>query len=167
MGMPIQRLMRFLCKRSALVLMIGLLVPVTVTGWAPRCFAANAPEKDYLAVFDRGQTGQPFAILEKPKGVLIGAGTPVEIHAFGLHIAAVDGPQLAEALRRLPALDRAESSLLPPGVRVYADSRYVTVAYAAAAHTYKIEFTSPADLTGTGRGGNGGSTGAAGGGGGM
>ncbi len=168
MDTPIQRLLLFLPRRVVLVLMIGMLATVGTVGWATRTFAADAPEKDYLAVFDRGQTGQPFAIIEKAKGAPIGAGTPVEIQAFGLRIAAIDGPQLAAALRRLPALDRAESRQLPPGVKVYADSRYVTLAYAGAAHTYKIAFTSPADSTGTGGGDKGGSDGAgSGGGGGM
>jgi hypothetical protein len=165
MGTPIQRSWPFLLRRIALVLVIGTLASVAAAGWAPRAFAA-APEKDYLAIFDRGQTDQPFAILEKPKGARIGAGTPVEIQAFGLRIAPIDGPQLAAALRRLPELVRAESQQLPPGVKVYADSRYVTLAYAGAAHTYKIAFTSPADVTGMGGGDKGGSDGAGGGGGG-
>jgi len=166
MGTPIQRLLLLLFRRMALGLMIGMLAPVVVVGWAPRAFAADAPEKDYLAIYDRGQTDQPFAILEKPKGERVGAGTPVEIQAFGLRIAAIDGPRLAAALHRLPELDRAESRQLPPGVKVYADSRYVRLAYAGAAHTYKIAFTSPADVTGMGGGDRGGSDGTNGGGGG-
>lgn len=159
MDRPIQRLMVFLLRRMVLALMIGALTPVAVAWWTPRAFAADAPEKEYLAIFDRGQADQPFAILAKPKGARIGAGTPVEIQAFGLRIAPIDGPQLAEALRRLPELDRVESRQLPPGVKVYADSRCVTLAYAGASHRYKIAFTSPADVTGPGGGGKGGSDG--------
>jgi hypothetical protein len=156
-----------LFRGIALVLMIGVLAAVGLPGRAPHASAVDVPENDYLGVFERGQTDLPFAVLEKPRGARIGAGTPVEIQAFGLRTAAIDGPRLAAALRRLPELDRMESRILPPGFKVYADSRNVALAYADAAHTYKITFTSPADVAGTGGGGGGSSGSGAGGGGSM
>lgn len=163
MSTPIQRSVLCLVRRMVL----GLMIAVLAAAGAPCAAAVEVPEKDHFAVFDRGQNAHRFAVLETPKGAGIGAGTPVQIQAFGIRIAAIDGPQLVDALRRLPELDRGVSQFLPPGFKVYADSRYVLVAYAGASHKYTITLTSPADVTGTGRGrGEGGSAGGSGSGGG-
>jgi len=154
-------------RRLWVGLTVGGLAIAGAVGSAPRSDAASAmPEKEYVAVFERG-TDQPFAVLAKPKGVPIGPGTNVQIQAFGLRIAPVDGSQLTALLHRLPELDRGERQQLPPGFQVYADRRYVAPAYAGASHKYTITFTDPADAVGLGGGHGSGSGGAGDGGGGM
>lgn len=139
-------------------------------GRLPDASAADpVPDKDYVVIFERGSDARPFAVLEKPKSVQTGAGTNIEIEAFGLRVSAIDAPHAGELLRRLPELDRAKSRELPPGFRVYADSRYVALSYAAGSHKYKIAFTDPADAVGMGKGGDaaGGGAGGSGSGGGS
>ena len=145
------------------VLVLAGLIAAGVIGETTRASAVDpAPELEYLAVFAPGHSAQPFAVLAKPKGVPMGTGTPIEIDAFGLGIAAIDGAQVKTYLHRLPELDRVGSQRLPPGFKVYADNRFVESSYADGSHKYKITFTDPANLVG----GRGGSSGGAGGGGG-
>jgi len=133
-------------------------------GDASRADAADvAANKEYVAVFERGSNNQAFAVLEKPKGAPIGAGTNLEIDAFGLRVSAIDAPQAEAFLRRLPELEWGKSQDLPAGFKVYADSRYVAPSYASGSQKYKIIFTDPADFVGMGRSGSGASGGPGGG----
>ena len=144
-------------REPLVVLLVAGLIGAGAIGETPRASAVDpASALDYLAVFTPGQAAQPFAILAKPKGVRIGTGTTVEIEAFGLRIAPIDGAQAAAVMHRLPELDRVESERLPPGFKVYADRRFVEPSYAAGSHKYKIIFTDPANLVDGGGGGRGG-----------
>jgi hypothetical protein len=144
---------------TILAVAVGLLVEGEI-GRVPRASAAEpVPDKDYVVIFERGSDARPFAVLEKPKSAQTGAGTSIEIEAFGLRVSPIDAPHAGALLRRLPELDSAKSRELPPGFRVYADSRYVVPSYAAGSHRYKIVFTDPADAMGMGKGGDAGGTG--------
>lgn len=145
-------------RRVFLVIVTGITLTAPGRfGSLPLAFAADAaPDKEYVAVFRRGGNDQPFVIIEKPIGIPIGKGSKVEIDAFALRIATIDATQAKAFLRRLPALDAGESQKLPPGFTVYADKRYVKLAYAGASQTYKFTFTDPADVVGTGGGGGSG-----------
>jgi len=166
MGEPIRTLSmvrRILAAFTIPAIGVGLIV----TG-EPRASAADpVADKDYVVIYERGSDARPFAVVEKPKSVQTGAGTNIEIEAFGLRVSAVDAPHAGPLLRRLPELDKAKSRELPPGFRVYADGRYVAPSYAAGSHKYKIAFTDPADAVGMGKGGDGAGGGAGGSGGGS
>ena len=125
-------------------------------GEASRAYAADAAaDKEYIAVFERGSNDQAFAVLEKPKGAPMGAGTNCEIDAFGLRVSAIDAPQAEAFLHQLPELEWGKRQDLPPGFKVYADSRYVAPSYASGSQKYKIVFTDPADFVGMGRSSSG------------
>jgi hypothetical protein len=146
----------------------GMLTVAGGLGGSPLAFAANpTPDKDYLAVFPRGSTEQPFAMIEKPKGVPIGDGSNVEIDAFALRVTTIDPAHAKAFLQGLPALDAGEGQMVPPGFRLYGDKRYVEASYAAASQRYKITFTDPADVAGRGGGGENGAGGGGSGGGGS
>ncbi len=151
---------------SLVLVSAGLAVAGWVGGMSSAYAAAVVDGKEYIAVFERGSSDQAFAVLEKPKGVPVGAGTNVEIDAFGLRVSAIDAPHAEALLRGLPTLDRAKGQDLPPGFTVYADSRYVETSYASGSQKYKITFTDPADYVGMGRS-NSGAGGGSGGGGSM
>ena len=149
------------------LVVVGGLVVAGEASWVPRAYAADpSPDKDYIAVYERGSDDQAFAVLEKPKGAPVGAGTNIEIDAFGLRVSAIDVPHAETFLHRLPELDRGKSQPLPPGFKVYADSRYVASSYADGSQKYKIIFTDPADAVGMGGSGGGAGASAGGGGGG-
>jgi hypothetical protein len=144
--------------RGALLVLVvaGGLAIAGMVGWVPHAHAADpAPAKDYIAVFGRGSKDQAFALLEKPRGAPMGAGTNIEIDAFGLRVALIDGSHAEAVLRRLPALDRVKSRQLPPGFKLYGDSQYVALSYADGSQKYRIIFTDPADAVGRGGGGAG------------
>ncbi len=147
-----------LIVRGILVLVVvgmGFAVASGVGGGRPAYAADVAADKEYIAVFERGSNDQAFAVLEKPKGAPIGAGTNIEIDAFGLRVSPIDAPHAEAFLQRLPSLDRADSQDLPPGFKVYADSRYVVSSYASGSQRYKITFTDPVDAIGMGRSNSG------------
>jgi hypothetical protein len=138
------------------LVLVGGLVVAGEVGRVPRVYAAEvAADKEYIAVFERGSNDQAFAVLEKPKGAPLGAGTTLEIDAFGLRVSAIDTPQAEAFLHRLPELEWGKSQDLPPGFKVYADSRYVAPSYASGSQKYKIVFTDPADYVGMGRSNSG------------
>ncbi len=142
----------------------GILAVAGGFGELPPASAADpAPDKDYLAVFPRESSEQPFAMIEKPKGVPIGDGSNVEIHAFALRIERIDAAHAKGFLQGLPALNGGEGQMLPPGFRVYCNKRYVEASYAAASQRYKITFTDPADVAGRGGAGENGASGGSGG----
>jgi len=140
---------------SLVFLGVGFAVASWVSGMSPAYAAAMSGGKEYIAVFERGTQDQAFAVLEKPKGAPVGAGSNVEIDAFGLRVSAIDAPHAEALLRELPAMDWAKGQDLPPGFRVYADSRYVALFYASGSQKYKITFTDPADYVGMGRSNSG------------
>jgi hypothetical protein len=151
-------------QRVILIILVGRMLAVAGGfGTVPLAYAADpAPDREYVAVFRRGSNDQPFAIIEKPKGVPIGNGSNIEIDAFGLRVAPIEATHVKAFLQRLPELDPGERQKLPPGFTVYANKRYVQASYAGASQKYKIIFTDPADVTGMG-GGNEGGGGASGG----
>jgi hypothetical protein len=157
-------------RRIFLIIVIGWpLMLAGGFGMLRLAHAADPPsQKEYIAVFGRGDNERPLAIIEKPTGVPIGNGSPIAIEAFALRVATIDPIRARAVLQRLPKLDAVESQNLPPGFTVYADERYVQVSYAGASQKYKLTFTDPADAAGPGRGGrSGGNGGGAGGGGGS
>jgi len=162
---------RRLFRAAWLLVVVGLgFAAVSGLPGGPFAYAADvSADKEFMAVFQRGSNDQAFAVVEKPKGASVGAGTSVEIETFGLRVSAIDPLRAQALLRRLPALDRANSQNLPPGFKVYADSRYVASSYASGSQKYKITFTDPADFAGTGGSGSGaaGGPGSGGGGGAM
>ena len=110
-----------------------------------------SPDHDYIAVFGRTDSKQPFAVIEKPKGVKIGNGTAVEIDAFLLTMEEVDYSRARGFIEKLSEVDQAMRQQLPDGFRVYADNRFVVTSYSALSRTYKITFTDPVDaITGGG-----------------
>ncbi|HTU02687.1 MAG TPA: hypothetical protein VMG58_12755, partial [Candidatus Sulfotelmatobacter sp.] len=62
---------------------VSILVFAGLTLVAARQAAAvgGAPDQEYLAIFQRGGLGEPFAVVVKPKGVPIGPGTDIQIEA--------------------------------------------------------------------------------------
>jgi len=136
------------------VLIVAMFLAVTVWPGMPVGAAAASgfvpsPDKDYVAVFSKAH--EPFAVIEKPKGIPIGAGTAVEIDAFGLRIAA-DDPAILPFLRRQPEWVGDERTKLPPGFVIYANPNTVRVHVAASSQKCRIQFIDPIDLVGPGGG---------------
>lgn len=153
-------------RRVFLVIATSAVLTVAGEFQGLRSVSASDPaqDKEYVAVFRRGSSEQPFAIIEKPRGVPIGNGSNVTIDAFALRVATIDAAHAKVFRQQLPKLEAEESQKLPPGFTVYADKHDVEVSYAAASRKYKLTFIDPADVSGMGGGGETG--GGAGGGGG-
>lgn len=144
-------------KRQRIVIAAGMLTLAGLLGTVTAGAAAEAAaDKDYVAVFRRGSTNQPFAVIEKPKGVAIGKGTNIEIDAFALRVEAMDAGAARAFLQHQGEVDGDISAKLPPDVKVYSDKRYVEADHAASSQKYTLRFTDPADASGMGGGGGGG-----------
>ena len=158
-------------SRRELVMGLGVAALLTACGGLENTPAARAvepsPNHEYLAVFSRTDSKQPFAVIEKPKDIKIGKGTNVEIDAFTLTVEEIDYNTARGFIQKLDEVDRETRQQLPDGFRVYSDKRFVEPTYSAFSKVYKITFTDPVDAItaggqrrggGSGVGGTGGGT---------